>query len=389
MDSDKILKSSARPMTMVELARQQPQIGCGEVLPRAVDKSKRSIVVRVRGQGEEPKFTVRREGVSKGSKSDKSWTITFNEMDDIEFDMGPIPKRTLVPEKLLVDKNQNENAAYVSNGADRLFFPRSIASTSKRHLKRFSGKRIAALNNQNIFGNDDRKLLFETSHPWRCIGKIFWTDPSDGSLHWGTATLAGRNFIVTASHVIPWGQDYLRAPIKFVPAFFGSASLLGVGYDAWVESVAAWEHVSDDVCGYDLAICKLSQPLGDSLSYFGTKGYSSSWEDEPYWWTVGYPFDSPFNGNAATYQSGISVVDDDGDSYGTLELETYADMASGSSGGPLFAYWDGLPYVIGICSGNEDEFSYSFPFSFIENHNVFSGGSGLNKLVRWGRDNWG
>jgi len=50
-----------------------------------------------------------------------------------------------------------------------------------------------------------------------------------------------------------------------------------------------------------------------------------------------------------------------------------------------FSWWNGDPRLIGVVSGQEEE--YSFPFS-IDKVNVVAGGSGFTNLMAWGRTNW-
>lgn len=84
------------------------------------------------------------------------------------------------------------------------------------------------------------------------------------------------------------------------------------------------------------------------------------------------------HGPATCYELGISVHDDDSDSYDTLELETRADIASGQSGGPLWGRWtNGGRQIVGTLSGREDNF-------LEEKNSLFAGGNGLSRLCRWG-----
>jgi hypothetical protein len=171
--------------------------------------------------------------------------------------------------------------------------------------------------------------------------------------------------------------------MRFVPAFFNGASLFGAGVQSYVSDCKGY-NTSGDVTGYDFAVCRLYTALGDSLGYFGYNGYDDDWEDEPYWTLLGYP-SAVASGQKPSFQGSIPVIDDDGDSNGGLEIESHADMTPGNSGGPLFGWWNGDPRLIGVVSGQEEE--YSFPFS-TEKVNVVAGGSGFTNLMAWGRTNW-
>ena len=81
------------------------------------------------------------------------------------------------------------------------------------------------------------------------------------------------------------------------------------------------------------------------------------------------------------------IIDDDG-SYG-VELEYRSDASPGDSGGPVFAWWDGGPHLVGVHSGGEHEFDMGALGTFFEAlNNVAAGGPALPDLVNWGWANW-
>jgi hypothetical protein len=129
-----------------------------------------------------------------------------------------------------------------------------------------------------------------------------------------------------------------------------------------------------------MAVCRLDVALGESLGYFGTTAYDSDWEDLAVFAVIGYPWDIA-GSLRPTVETQVAVVDDDNDSHDTSEVETKSDTASGMSGGPIFASWSGDMRIIGAASGFEED-------GFDPVHTVFAGGHGLNRLVRWARDNW-
>jgi V8-like Glu-specific endopeptidase len=254
--------------------------------------------------------------------------------------------------------------------------PRVAGDEAERVMRRFNGKTTKPL---YVFGSDNRVAYQDSSWPWGLVGKVF---NSDGKV--GTGALIGKRIIATAGHMLPWnsiskGSWWMR----FVPAFYNGTSLFGAGVQSYVSDCRGY-NTSGDVTGYDFAVCRLYNPLGNSLGYFGYNGYDDDWEDEPYWTLLGYP-SAVASGQKPSYQSSIAVIDDDGDSNGGLEIESHADMTPGNSGGPLFSWWNGDPRLIGVVSGQEEE--YSFPFS-IDKVNVVAGGSGFTNLMAWGRTNW-
>jgi hypothetical protein len=134
----------------------------------------------------------------------------------------------------------------------------------------------------------------------------------------------------------------------------------------------------------DMAVLKLSIPLGDSLGFFGCQLYRDAWEGGNYWTKCGYP-GAVASGLRPSRVTWFPIIDDDNDGQG-VELEYRADGSPGDSGGPVFGWWDdGYPYVIGTHSGGEEE--YEFPFSIIKN-NVAAGGAVLSNLIGWARSNW-
>jgi V8-like Glu-specific endopeptidase len=252
-------------------------------------------------------------------------------------------------------------------GTDRIFEP----------LRRRKGEVITP--HGYVFGPDDRVVFVPSGYPWRCTGKVFaWTDPSGGPSWSGAGALVGRNVVLTCSHVVPWGASPWM--MQFIPAYWDGSSWLGSGLSSYVQTVRGYrEHGQGD----DMAVCKLYTPLGDSLGYFGYKTYNDDWEGGHYWTKVGYP-GMVASGQRPSRVTWYPIVDDDSDGAG-VELEYKADSSSGDSGGPVFGWWSGQPYVIGTHSGGEEE--YSFPWYIVKN-NVAAGGSALSGLIGWARTNW-
>jgi len=258
--------------------------------------------------------------------------------------------------------------------------PRVVGHEHPRPLRRFRGTKVLpAQNFTQIYNGDNRQVYSDSSYPWVCIGRL---NKPDGS--WGTAALVGRRIVLTASHVVSgwWSPgNPVVGGLAFVPASFDGTSILGSGWSAPIVNIAAWEDTTAQD-GYDMAICQLDRPMGDWLGFFGCRTYDGDWEDMSVWTHAGYPYDKSMGGVRPTFELGISVVDDDSDSYDTLEVETKADIGSGQSGGPLWAVFSGgQRQIIGTLSGREDNFGEP-------KNSLFAGGNGLVSLVRWGRDNY-
>jgi V8-like Glu-specific endopeptidase len=264
---------------------------------------------------------------------------------------------------------------YRPEWADVLYTPRVMPDVQPS-MRRINGQ---FLRPAFIFEPDNRQPFKPSSWPWHCVGKIFTSEGKTGS-----GALVGHNMVVTASHMIP-SNAWLGIPgwwIKFVPAYYVGSSLLGIGVQSYVSQVNGW-NVGWQVTGYDWAILKLKDPLGDWLGWFAVNDYSSDWEGEPWWTIVGYPGDVA-GGVAPSWQTGISIFDDEATPYGGRELEHKGDVTAGNSGGPMFGWWKGNPRLIGVVSGGE----YENTFFGLTAGNVTAGGSGFTSLVAWGNSNW-
>ncbi len=249
-----------------------------------------------------------------------------------------------------------DHRGYRPEWIDLMYLPRVTPQHRKALMPRINGGTSRPLAFEN------RHLLQDSSYPWGCIGKV---SSHDGS---GSGVLVGRNVVVTAAHVVPWGDH------RAMTFDTGGASRHGVR--ANVVRARGYHTV---LTGYDWAILRLDEPLGDRVGYMGYNSYTDRWEDHPYWTIVGYPAGE----SLAFWQGGISVHDDDEDDNGGQELESQdADTIDGDSGGPMFAWWDHDPRIIGVVSGVATEGLSS------ETNHIIAGGPGLGQLIAWARSNW-
>ncbi|WP_239524430.1 trypsin-like serine peptidase [Halogeometricum borinquense] len=271
---------------------------------------------------------------------------------------------------------EHEFDPYLPDDDGMRYHPKIGTPRSHEPLRRRDGESVTP---HYVLGSDDRQVFVPDGYPWRCIGKIYaWTDPSGGPAWSGTGALVGRNVVLTASHVVPWDSDPWM--MRFVPAYWDGSSRLGGSVDSYVQAYRGYENHSQ---GDDMAVLKLYTPLGDTFGYFGYKTYHDSWEDGDYWTKVGYP-GAVASGQRPSRVTWYPIIDDDNDGAG-VELEYRADSSGGGSGGPVFGWWSGSPYVVGTHSGGEEE--YHFPWK-IAKHNVSAGGGSLSNLIGWGRSNW-
>jgi V8-like Glu-specific endopeptidase len=367
-----------RPLTPNEVVAKSPVLGTGERPSELVELAgKRRIYVRAAGDAP-PAPEVHRVEWGEGSETDDGSGLWRVDVAVDPADEGHLPGRTAVrsrPEELLSEIDADVGFdGHRPEWNDQLFLPRGLPAGSTRSIARIGGGRVRP---EVIFAPDDRREFLDSSYPWGNVGRIFTSKGTSG-----TAALIGDRIVVTAGHVVPWNSSSWW--MRFVPAYYDGQSLHGAGVQSYVSDVRGYDPGSDTT-GYDWAVCRLYEPLGSQLGYFGSNSYSSDWEDEPWWTVVGYPGDVAGAGRPS-WQGGISVFDDDSDSNGGQELEHRGDTGPGNSGGPMFAWWGDSPRLIGVHVGAEEDIIVFPPGT--ELGNVTAGGSGFHNLISWGRTNW-
>ena len=278
------------------------------------------------------------------------------------------------PAEVLKKANRSVGfSGYRPDWMDALYVPRRRTAETREVLKRFNGRRVTPL---WVFGQDNRWEFRDPSWPWGLVGKIVTS-----SGYYGTGALVGDRLVVTAGHMVPWDDDPWW--MLFVPAYYDGVSLHGAGVQSYVSDAYGYD-VRGDPTGYDWAILRLYEPLGQWLGYFGYNGYSEDWDDQPWWSIIGYP-GAIANAMRPSFQGGITVGDVDSDDGGGEELESdTADTSSGDSGGPMFGWWGDDSRLIGVVSGQEE---ITFPWTW-DQDNIIAGGSGFTSLIGWGRTNW-
>ena len=210
--------------------------------------------------------------------------------------------------------------------------------------------------------------------PWCTVGRVFYGHGTNlAHNNAGTGVLVGRDLLLTASHLAPWGERPGNWWMHFVPAYSnGTPYLMGSSY---VRSFYGVRNEGDgDVTGLDYVICKLYEPLGDQCGWMGTQSWGNTDAYYSYdWISVGYP-ETFFVGELPAVQFAIGIKDIDGDGDG-LELETVDFTAHGWSGGPLWNRINGDPKVVGVLSGREKD-------GLDPRRSVFAGGHHMVSLVK-------
>lgn len=335
----------------------------------------KSIYISTSNKKEKPDILIKREENQQGER--KLWRLDIPQIGGQEMSVRYGDKALRESPDVLrkaIKKNVSFTG-YRPEWVNLFYIPRLFSNYSYPSLRRFNGQPVKPL---YVFGADNRLVFRDPGYPWGCVGKVY---SSLGT--YGSAALVARNTVVTASHVVPWDSNNWW--MRFVPAYYDGISLHGTGFESYVSDARGFKVEAGEHVGYDWAVLRLYSPLGEQLGYFGFNGYNDDWEDDPYWTGVGYPV-AVANGERPSYQSSISIFDDDGDSHGGRELESRCDSSGGNSGGPMFGWWDNDPRLIGVYSGYEVDVLIIPPFH--EYGNIISGGSGFTQLIAWARSNW-
>jgi V8-like Glu-specific endopeptidase len=205
-------------------------------------------------------------------------------------------------------------------------------------------------NQKTIFGPDDRVPFDDTSFPYRTVGRV---ETAAGSC---TGTMVGRRLMVTAQHCVNRLGSGGIGWMKFTPAYnngyapYGSANARHIYYS---ERIDASDLLSPWETAFDWAVVVLDRNLGAEIGFMGYMTYNSAWNGGNYWENIGYPGDHGSHVPVWTPKGPIdsvsSFVASDGDI--GYRLEHHIDIVGGHSGGPLYGYWNDLPYIVGVQSG--------------------------------------
>jgi V8-like Glu-specific endopeptidase len=379
MAEHRFIGDHSAPTPLARVRAKRPALGTGQI-PEALRAMARTQSLYLKTETHErPEVKI----VSIGSRGQHEWRIDVPVHEQLSGRrLGLIAERH-PSEKFLAEVDEHHDfKARCPEWADLLTVPQVFNDRATRTMRRFNGRRVEPTwvfdSARSAFNND--------AWPLGLVGRI---TNSDGKA--GTGTLIGDRIVATAAHVIPWNSVAAGSWwMQFTPAYFNGQSLFGAGVTSFVSDCMAYNN-GNNVSGYDWAVLRLYEPLGQSLGYMGYNSYSSDWNNLGVWSNIGYPGDID-NGQEPVFQQGFSINDTDGDSNGGQELESQnADIYFGQSGGPIYAWWNNGtdPRLVGVVSGQENETDYTFPLSFdTHNDNVFAGGDGFCNLMAWGRANW-
>lgn len=221
----------------------------------------------------------------------------------------------------------------------------------------------AELNPLLVFNPDDRRTYNDLSYPWGTICRVM-TAAGNGS-----GVIVGPRHVLTASHVVDWaGNSGGTVEVhRSAGSVRATTAITRVWYYTKVTGTVDWFENDED---YALLIT--SDRIGDLFGWMGTRTYNSSWDDEPYWWNIGYP-GSIGGGVRPTFQRRKELDEPWYDLGPARSMSTNADLTPGNSGGPMFGFWDDGPYVVAVVSSEGSS------------ENWCSGGSWLTNLVSHAR----
>jgi V8-like Glu-specific endopeptidase len=224
-----------------------------------------------------------------------------------------------------------------------------------------NGKEITPL---TVFGAEDRRIYNDTRYPWGTICKVV---TSAGT---GSGVIVGPRHVLTASHVVDWSRN--GAGTVEVHRSGGSVRASTAIRRVWYYTRITGRNIPSNQLDEDYAVLVTSDRIGDLFGWMGTKTYSSSWDNKPFWYNIGYP-SSIGSAMRPTFQRDQKLDEPWYDLGPARSMSTQADLTPGNSGGPMFAFWSDGPYVVAVVSAESSR------------QNWCSGGQWLTKLVHKAR----
>jgi V8-like Glu-specific endopeptidase len=237
--------------------------------------------------------------------------------------------------------------AFIPDHADVDYVPQSEPKDEQRpkfiDRNTFMGDVLGA---RTIFGPDDRHVFYDTSYPWRCIGRV------ESSLGSGSGVMVGPRHLLTVSHIVDWRPDGTTGWLKFTPMYYNGSAPFGT---AWASRIyfkykVQGPSIDGTEAKFDYVAVVLDRTTGTATGWFGSKSYTDAWDGQPYWTHAGYPGDLT-GGQRPTYQTGIALDGDSSSPDSHERMDHKADVWPGQSGGPFWGYWGGNPYSVATQSG--------------------------------------
>jgi protease YdgD len=185
---------------------------------------------------------------------------------------------------------------------------------------------------KSIFGGDNRVVMSSRVFPWSAIGKLEGKD-SEGPSHC-TATLVGRDILLTNSHCVHDESGRLKTDLEFhanvisgVAIIKSKARLIVAGHKNW-----------GDHPDLDWALLRLDRPLGEALGFMTIAERTELGSGVT---LAGYSGDFQAARSAGVHQ--------DCELKRLINRETMVfhdcDMTKGSSGSAIFRLKEGAPII--------------------------------------------
>lgn len=209
-----------------------------------------------------------------------------------------------------------------------------------------------------VGSTDDRKPVNgNTSFPGRTFCQITSTFPNGDIAH-GSGVLIGRQYVLTAGHVV---NDLIAGnakEIKVTPGRKGDSKPYGtfkvLKYRLFNQFIQSGNG------GYDIAVLALDQPIGNRIGWLGLVYYTNVVGLKIN--VVGYPLDKDSNRPGAPISPPRYAYRSFGQTIGLNAVNKQlvnhdADATAGQSGGPAYTYNSstGRRRVTGVHKGNSPD----------------------------------
>jgi V8-like Glu-specific endopeptidase len=233
--------------------------------------------------------------------------------------------------------------------------PRTLRQTSIAQLVRH-GTAVTPLRITPPF--DNRRVYHDWSYPWGLVCKI------ESGQYGGSGVLIGPRHVLTASHVIDWNAGWATVDVQRFDKTFTSGSCVSS-----LHAYSKLDEVHESELDEDYAVLVLVDRLGDRFGWMGSRTYDSSWDDETWWSTMGYP-DEIGDGKRPVFERDFHLDEDEFDLGSGRAMQCGADLTYGQSGSPIFGFWGASAFAVAVVSAQSDSDNYC------------AGGSDLSRLVR-------